>query len=57
MRDKVSIQREKNGFRIIIPKSYKYGKADLKNMDMDEFANHYNSYRISIKDIIKLIKE
>jgi hypothetical protein len=57
MREKVAIQREKGGFRIIIPKSYKYGKADLSKIDMDEFANHYNSYRITIKDIIKLIKE
>src|SRR3569833_2163916 len=57
MRDKVQIQKEKNGFRIIIPKSYRYGKADLKNMDVEEFANNYHSYRITMKDIIKMIKQ
>ena len=57
MRDKVMITRETNGFRIIIPKSFKYGKVDLKNMTNEEFAMHYSSYRLTFKDIIKMIRE
>ena len=57
MREKVMIHRDNVGFRIIIPKSLKYGKADLNKMDMEEFVEHYNVFRITMKDIIKLIKE
>lgn len=57
MREKLSITKEDKGFRIIIPKTYRYGKQALKKLDVNEFANHYNSYRIEIKDIIKLIKQ
>lgn len=38
MREKVSILREEKGFRIIIPKSLRYGKSDLKNMSVQEFV-------------------
>jgi hypothetical protein len=57
MREKVSISRDKTGFQIIIPKSMKYGKPNLRNIDAEEFAQHYTSYRVNIKDIINLIRE
>jgi len=53
----VTIEREDRGFRIIIPKSYYYGKADLKRINPTEFNDNYHSYRIKMKDIIQLIKD
>lgn len=57
MREKVKITREANDFRIIIPKSFKSGKKDLKNMSNEEFAQYYSSYRLGFKDILKMIRE
>lgn len=57
LRDKVTIRKEDYGFQIIIPKSYKYGKANADEMEMNEFVENYHVYKINTQDIIKLIKE
>ena len=56
-RSRVSIKREDHCFRIVIPKTNKVGKADMRNLDSKELAANYTSYKINIKDIIKLIRE
>ena len=57
LRDKVSIQQEEQGYQIIIPKTLKYGKADLHNIEVDEFITNYHIYRLNFKDILELIKK
>lgn len=57
MRDKVTIKREQNGFQIIIPKSYKYGKVNLDKLQGNEFSENYNVFRVNFKDILRLIRE
>lgn len=59
LRDRVSIKKIGDTFRIIIPKSNKNGlsKLNTAKMDTKEFQNNYNTYKINIKDIIQLIRE
>eukprot|EP00347_Sterkiella_histriomuscorum_P008402 403345231 len=57
LRDRVSIQKEEQGFEIIIPKTLKYGKANLHSIEPEEFIKNYNVYKLSFKDILNLIKQ
>lgn len=57
MREKVIIQRDAEGFQIIIPKTLKYGRADLAHLDMDEFLKNFNIFKLNFKDMLNLIKE
>ena len=57
MREKVIIQRDAEGFQIIIPKTLKYGRADLAHLDMEEFLKNFNIFKLNFKDMLNLIKE
>lgn len=57
LRDKVVIQRDGEGFQIVVPKALRSGKAPLPALDADEFAKHFHVFKLNIKDMVKLIRD